>query len=76
METADGSSRDIAHGLSAVSVPLRDGMDAGCCRLLLLTNTLPHVQGAEYFYACAQVSLEVRLKCCQPQLAVDIEYRI
>lgn len=51
-------------------------MDVGCCRLLLLTNTLPHVQGAEYFYACAQVSLEVRLKCCQPQLAVDIEYRI
>ena len=47
-------------------------MDAGCCRLLLLTNTLPHVQGAEYFYACAQVSLEVRLKCCQPQLAVVV----
>ena len=49
METADGSSRDIAHGLFAVSVPLRDGMDAGCCRLLSLTNTLLPCPGGRVF---------------------------
>ena len=53
-------------------------MDAGCCRLLLLDQITPgpHVQGQEYFYACARYPWKYDVKCCQPQLAVDIEYRI
>ena len=72
---ADGSSRDIAHGLFAVSVPLRDGMDAGRHMLLLLTKALPPMlKGAEPFCVCLQGFLKkYGAECCQLRSAVDIE---
>mgnify|MGYP005782125659 FL=1 len=50
---ADGSSRDIAHNPFAVSVPLRDGMDADCHILLLLTKALPPVQRGQSLFVSA-----------------------